>query len=204
MLKKIINLIIWLWINWYEYWSKALTILGDIKISKYPFWFLYQPEEYKIKGDDIRKIISVLEPGDILCHNYNDYLVSKLIPGSYSHGAIYIGDNKLIEAVAEGVREADIIDFCRCDRVKIFRPVSGQEKAIERVKRWVGKNYDLTFQSLNDSYYCWELCAEAYKELDPQKYAIQFMMKEIKCLGTKYIYDTFDSNMNFRPVLEIK
>lgn len=204
MFKKIVNLIIWLWINWYEYWSKALTILGDIKISKYPFWFLYQPEEYKIKGDDIRKIISVLKPGDILCHNYNDYLVSKLIPGDYSHGAVYVGDNKLIEAVAEGVRESDIIDFCRCDKVKIFRPVAGQEKAIERVKRWIGKDYDFKFQSLNDSYYCWELCAEAYKELDPQKYAIQFMMKEITCLGTKYIYDTFDSNMNFRPVLEIK
>lgn len=204
MFKKLLQYSIWLYTHWYEYWVKALTILGDIKISKYPCWFLYQPEEYKIKGDDIRKVIDTIEPGDIICHNYNDYLVSKLIPGDYSHGAVYIGNNKLIEAVAEGVIESDIIDFCRCDSVKIFRPISGQDKAIYRVKKWIGKDYDFKFKSLNDSYYCWELCAEAYQELDIQKYAIQFMMKEIPCLGTKYIYESFDSNMNFRPILEIK
>lgn len=204
MFKKLLQYSIWLYTHWYECWVKALTILGDIKISKYPCWFLYQPEEYKIKGDDIRKVIDTIEPGDIICHNYNDYLVSKLIPGDYSHGAVYIGNNKLIEAVAEGVIESDIIDFCRCDRVKIFRPISGQDKAIYRVKKWIGKDYDFKFKSLNDSYYCWELCAEAYQELDIQKYAIQFMMKEIPCLGTKYIYESFDSNMNFRPILEIK
>lgn len=204
MFKKLLQYSIWLYTHWYEYWVKALTILGDIKISKYPCWFLYQPEEYKIKGDDIRKVIDTIEPGDIICHNYNDYLVSKLIPGDYSHGAVYIGNNKLIEAVAEGVIESDIIDFCRCDSVKIFRPISGQDKAIYRVKKWIGKDYDFKFKSLNDSYYCWELCAEAYQELDIQKYAIQFMMKEIPCLGTKYIYESFDSNMNFRSILEIK
>lgn len=203
-MKKILTISLYILKNWYKWWVKALTILGDIKISKYPCWFLYQPEEYKIKGDDIRKIIYTIEPGDIICHNYNDYLVSKLIPGEYSHGAVYIGNNKLIEAVAEGVIESDIIDFCRCDRVKIFRPISGQDKAIYRVKKWIGKDYDFKFKSLNDSYYCWELCAEAYQELDIQKYAIQFMMKEIPCLGTKYIYESFDSNMNFRPILEIK
>lgn len=45
-----------------------------------------------------------------------------MIGGDWSHGAIYAGDNKVIHAVAEGVSEVDLIDFCKCDRIAIFRP----------------------------------------------------------------------------------
>jgi hypothetical protein len=30
----------------YKIWSKFLTMFGDIKIFKYPFWLIYDPGDY--------------------------------------------------------------------------------------------------------------------------------------------------------------
>lgn len=69
-------------------------------------------------------IISILEPGDIILRGYDNYLDGCFIPDplSFSHGAIYIGNGKIIHAVAEGVSETNVIEFTRCDRIAIFRP----------------------------------------------------------------------------------
>jgi cell wall-associated NlpC family hydrolase len=69
-------------------------------------------------------IISILDPGDIILRGYDNYLDGCLIPDplSFSHGAIYIGNGKIIHAVAEGVSETNVIEFTRCDRIAIFRP----------------------------------------------------------------------------------
>jgi cell wall-associated NlpC family hydrolase len=58
--------------------------------------------------------MDVIWPGDIVLRGYNHYLDGKFIPDplKYSHGAIYVGDNTLIHAVAEGVSTVNIVDFC--------------------------------------------------------------------------------------------
>ena len=62
-------------------WKKLLTIFGDIKVYKYPFFLIYQPKGYRVTGYEIEKILNVIKPGDILVRGYYDYLDGKFIPG---------------------------------------------------------------------------------------------------------------------------
>lgn len=90
---------------------------------------------------------------------YNKYADGKLIDvfgidtsksiigGGWSHGAIYIGKNKVIHAIAEGVSETNIIDFTRCDRICIFRPKKSQAAGIRNAKRFLREKigYDFSY-----------------------------------------------------------
>ena len=59
-----------------------------------------------------------------MLRGYDNYLDGYFIddPHGYSHGAIYVGDGKIIHAVAQGVSEIDVLDFMRCDRICVLRP----------------------------------------------------------------------------------
>ena len=61
----------------YKIWSKFLTIVGDIKLFRYPFWIVYDPNYFKMTGDKIIEVMEVLKPGDIILHGYDMYLDSK-------------------------------------------------------------------------------------------------------------------------------
>lgn len=203
-MKKIIPIAIKIWKNWYHYWSKFLRILGDIKVFKYPMWLQYSPDEYdyKIHGEQLRTLISKLEPGDVVLRKYTCYLDNYIIPGEFSHSGIYIGDNKIIHAIAEGVQEIDVLDFFQCDNAAILRPDKGQEDAIETAKKLLGREYDFKFNTNDDSaLYCHELTARCFKnniEIDPVYAAIGG--KEFKFLGEKYIADCFLSNPHFKLI----
>ncbi|MDZ7858418.1 YiiX/YebB-like N1pC/P60 family cysteine hydrolase [Sphaerotilus sp.] len=68
-----------------------LTIFGDIKVFRFPFFLVYDPGSYQVKGDDVRALLRVLQPGDILLRAYTNYLDGKFIPGKFSHAGLYCG-----------------------------------------------------------------------------------------------------------------
>ena len=110
---------------------------------------------------------------------YTKYLDGYFIPDklAFSHGAIYIGDGKIIHAVAEGVSETNVVDFTRCDRIAIFRPKKGQSKAISTAKKFLKNKvpYDFGFKKNVSALYCFELCVECYPKLDiPRQTASKF------------------------------
>jgi len=122
---------------------------------------------YKVKGEDVREILNTLKPGDILIRRYNHYISGLLIPGYFTHAAIYIGDNKIIHAVGEGVISEDIITFCRCDDVAIIRCLNKDmiDYAINFAKHELGKGYDFNFNTDNpDEYYCTEFVYDAFQK----------------------------------------
>ena len=153
----------------YKIWSKFLTIVGDVKIFKFPLFMVYDPEYFKMTGDKIIDVMNVIKPGDIICRGFQYYLDGKFIPDplKFSHGAIYIGDGKIIHAVAEGVSETNIIEFCECDRIVIFRPKKGVSAAIKKAKQFLKNKvpYDFGFNNGVSSIYCFELCGECYSSL---------------------------------------
>ncbi|MBF0430429.1 MAG: hypothetical protein HQK83_04070 [Fibrobacteria bacterium] len=126
-----------------DIWNTAIRILGDIKIFKFPFFLVYDPGSYLIKGRQMREIMQKVRPGDILVRGFNNYLDGKLIPGTFSHVALYLGTIKpedeqfietekgrdvfssgkgmVIHAMMEGVKLDDILDFGRCDHLAILR-----------------------------------------------------------------------------------
>ena len=119
-----------------------LTFFGDLKVFKFPMFIIYDPGSYKVKGEDIRQVIKIIRPGDILVRGYINYLDGYFIPGFFSHAGLYLGavvqsdakelnpgqlqdfrtgEQRVIHAMAEGVFMEDIINFCRCDYMAILR-----------------------------------------------------------------------------------
>lgn len=129
--------------------NKTLKIFGDIKVFKYPFFMLYDPGSYLVKGKDMREVIKLVKEGDILIRGYRSYLDGYFIPGYFSHAGLYLGkveasdvlksnsvldkeaivegDQIVIHAMAEGVFMEDILNFCRCDYLIVLRRNSDVE-----------------------------------------------------------------------------
>jgi hypothetical protein len=125
-------------------YDKFVAVIGDIKLFHFPFWVVYDPGSYRVKGPECRKISNLLEPGDILLRRYDGYLDSHFIPGVFSHAAIYLGNVEesdkaavpeegilsrsfeigpcqVAHSTAEGVHLEDILTFCRCDDIAVLR-----------------------------------------------------------------------------------
>jgi len=73
-------------------YNGTLKIFGDMKIYKFPFFVLYDPGSYLIKGDETREVMNTLQPGDILVRGYKNYLDSYFIPGFFTHTGLYVGN----------------------------------------------------------------------------------------------------------------
>ena len=139
-------------------------------------------------GPHIRKVLDIIQPGDVILRGYDNYLDSKFIDDKYkySHGAIYIGDNKIIHAIAEGVSEIDILEFMQCDRICIFRPQKYQKSAINKAKKFLEDNipYDFLFRKGSNCLYCFELVAECYDKFNIPKLKIKKFLGLVK----KHVY----------------
>ena len=179
-----------------------LRILGDIKVYLFPMFIVYDPSTYRIKGTHTREAINTLLPGDIILRKYVNYLDGFFIPGTYSHSSIYIGGNKIIHAIAEGIEEIDVIDFLRCDGFCILRQESPclAAKAVETAKSLLGKQYDFDFKDGNNSYYCHELTANCYPDLGIKKSKTRILGFRVK---DRYLADSFLECDKFQKILEI-
>lgn len=152
-----------------------LKFFGDIKVFKFPFFMLYDPGSYKVKGYEIREVIESVKAGDILIRGYSNYLDGYFIPGFFSHAGLYLGHTEIsnimvsdiiegkfyegkqvvIHSMAEGVFMEDIINFCKCDYLLILRRSPKIEPDInfeddfkqvyEKAIKNLGKNYDFKF-----------------------------------------------------------
>jgi hypothetical protein len=125
-------------------YDQFVTILGDIKLFKFPFWLVYDPGSYRIKGPEMRAIQSGVRPGDVFLRRYDNYLDSRIITGVFSHAALFLGEvtesdevetpeganramsfsvgpAQIAHSTAEGVHLEDILTFLQCDGVAILR-----------------------------------------------------------------------------------
>ncbi len=150
-------------------YRKALKIFGDIKVFKYPMFIVYCPNNYRMRGEDVRTVLSLIKPGDILLRGYINYLDGYFIPGVFSHAGMYIGNDTMIHSMAEGVFSDDILNFCRCDKLAIlrFNTISDEniEIACSNAKDLIGKKYDFEAEEDDDEYYCTEAVVEFYKHM---------------------------------------
>lgn len=120
-----------------------LKFFGDVKVFRFPFFIVYDPGSYHVKGHDTREVMDCVQPGDILIRGYMSYLDGYFIPGYFSHAGLYLGEvlpeqKELVtspkgkelfragkqivaHAMAEGVFMEDLIGFCRCDYMAVLR-----------------------------------------------------------------------------------
>ena len=74
--------------RWYE---KFLTWFGDLKYFKAPCFVVYDPSSYRVKGEDVREVIDIIEPGDVVLRSYDNYVDGLFIPGEFSHVGFFYG-----------------------------------------------------------------------------------------------------------------
>lgn len=120
-----------------------LKFFGDVKVFRFPFFLVYDPGSYHVKGHDTREAMRLVQPGDILIRGYMSYLDGYFIPGYFSHAGLYLGEvlpehkalvplpkgkelfrtgeQIVAHAMAEGVFMEDFISFCRCDYMAVLR-----------------------------------------------------------------------------------
>ncbi len=180
-----------------------LDVLGDIKVYRFPFFMVYDPSTFLIKGHHTRKAMILLQPGDLILRKYVHYLDGFFIPGEYSHTGVYIGDGMMIHAVSENVGYIDVIDFLRCDAFCILRCKENElaQEAVKKAKSAVGLKYDFDFEDDNNKFYCHELGVYCYSKLNLEKKQAKIM--GINC-GMRYLSTTFTESEHFEKVLEIR
>lgn len=184
--------------------DKFLGIVGNTKVFKYPLWLVYDPDQPKVDGDHILKVMSKVRPGDVIMRGWRHYLNGYFIPGDYSHGGICIGENKVIHAVPQGVVECNIIDFIMADRIIVLRPTHGQELALERAREAVANEvpYDFNMTEGDDAFYCFELCAYCYRPLAIERKRPELLSGLIKRKEPAWLSASFIESPDFAKVLE--
>lgn len=139
---------------------------GHTYIHKYPLWLVYRPDIHRVRGDDVRKILDIVEPGDILLRRFDNYLNTIFTPGFFGHAGFYAGDNQVVHSVSAGCISEDILNFCRADAVAVLAPHTDTNvnEAIRRAKDYADINvpYDYQFSEVNKKYYCTELIDVIY------------------------------------------
>jgi len=173
--------------------EKLFTFIGDLtwQGAKCPFWVVYAPTSYKLKGDDsdtVSRLIydNHLRPGDVFLRKYDKYWSSFFIPGDLKHAGMYVGKiawedgikrHTVVHSMSEGVLKANAIDFFRTDHAVIFRP-SLPEKACElaakRALDCLGRPYDFDFRYTDHkALYCTELIGYAYDFTDEERQTLK-------------------------------
>jgi len=112
--------------------------------------------------DDVQYLLlkKDIMPGDVFVTSKRFELSSIFIPGEFSHVALYLGEDILIEAVAKGVAYTSLPYFCFSkDRIAVMRPlfITGQDRVKIESKKYIGIPYDFYFEKTVEAFYCSEL-----------------------------------------------
>lgn len=190
-------------------WHKFLDIFGDIKVTKYPLWVLYDPDEYSVTGVQQLEILNNIKPGDVLLRGYDNYIDGYFIPeddvhGKYSHAGIYVGENEVVHAISPTVTKCNVLDFLRCDRIAILRPVNmNVPYAIKMANDYAAQKiaYDFDFVQNNSQLYCFELCAKCYQESNIKTISAKILKGLIRRKEC-FLASSFFNSTNFKIVYE--
>ncbi len=134
----------------------------------HPFWFVYRPKEYKLKGWDKTRIMRVMGPGDIIITRTEGFISTWLIPGWWTHGGICIENGCVIHSTAKGVHESHPLDYLNADYAIVLRPrnwhlATHAEKIAKEIE---GASYDFGFDFDDSSEFaCTEVVMYCYSSL---------------------------------------
>lgn len=111
-----------------------------------------------------------IRTGDVLITHENMVMTNLLIPGYYTHAAIYFTHGLVIEATGIGVHLVPIEKFLfEKDGVSVLRPKFANQDQCERAAaiafKLVGDKYDFDFSGGNKAFYCAELVWYCYDQV---------------------------------------
>lgn len=151
---------------WYGFSRFIIKLFGNVQLFPYPFFcLLWGNTHYKVHGDEVRKLVDTLKPGDILLRRYDRYMSGWFIPGFWTHVGIMATEKTIIHATTAGVIEEDVFTFLRTDHLKVLRCDDEEtvKGALDTLPSLKGREYDFVFDTTDDSrMYCSELVKYCY------------------------------------------
>lgn len=142
--------------------SKILDWLAPIQdlMSK-----IGNPEPEMTK-ENVDKIMSIIEAGDIILSFEKWRLTNIFIRGNKDHAAIVSAKITIVEAVKPKVQEVDLEEWLyKKDRVTVLRPKAEKytrQLAGANSLSFLGTEYDRSFSLADKRLYCSELCYMCY------------------------------------------
>lgn len=174
----------------YKVKNKLIAWFSDIRIYVGGI-ILFGESHYAIKGPHTRQVLDVLKPGDVLLRKYKHYLGSMLIPGYWSHAAIYIGDNQVVHMLGCGITNEDILTFLRCDDVMVIRCIdearieSAIKEAFNYLHKGIGYDYEFDFEDTKEMS-CTEFIDVCYGRLEYKSKFINKLILPDDLLGSMF------------------
>lgn len=164
--------------------DKVMSWFADIRVYSGGAVF-FGASSYQIKGPDMRNILNILHPGDVLLRRYSHYLGTYFIPGYWSHAALYEGDNNVLHMLGDGLTREDILTFMRTDNIAILRCEDEEKvkKAIAMAQDLYdkGTEYDYEFETDDNQLYCSELIWLIYDKPKEVRYKKWILPEDLDC-----------------------
>lgn len=125
-------------------------------------------------ADSVR---SLLRPGDVFVTRKECAVTNYFLPGYWPHAAMYVGSERVIESLKDGVRERTMDSPFGNDAIALIRPkleVAMIDEAIRRARTHIGKPYDFDFDFTRaDRMVCTEVVYRSYDGIG----GLQFELK---------------------------
>ena len=150
-------------------------------VKPFVIWLGHQRLKLKVSKFDVLDLAQLrmhIKPGDILLTTTWGESSNLLNWGTWKHALMYIGDDKVIEAVGAGVI-FNTIDKVTVGKYRVLALTSKVHRqtqihqAIKNMRSRVGREYDYSFNLNNDADYCSESIWLSYTQAAPIKLKYQ-------------------------------
>jgi hypothetical protein len=145
-------------------------------------WRMGRP--YKIRMDKLQDIKGKIKPGMVVLTRKEYELTNLFIPGYWTHTAMIVSDNEIVEAVRQGVMRKQIDEFfTTVDDFLILEPRfcdrSTMQNATKFAKNVIGYPYNYFFMPHHNSYFCTELIFNAYAHASGQEMNTEYKLRPV-------------------------
>jgi uncharacterized protein YycO len=163
----------------------------------------------RITGVQYHEIKPHLRPGSIFVTYISGELTSAIIPGNWSHAAIYTDEELVTEAEAPGVIQTDLITFITSkDYLLLLEPICELQTEVMKLAasiatKQVGKPYDFQLDDRSQAFYCSELVWFSYQSACKQL-GVECPFKPTIIMGEPMItpQQLADDQINFRVLYD--
>ncbi|MDP1621079.1 MAG: YiiX/YebB-like N1pC/P60 family cysteine hydrolase [Bacteroidales bacterium] len=136
-----------------------------IRASKYMTWRFGR--RFRCSELNLETIREVLMPGMIVLSRREFQMANLFIDGYWTHSALIVSGEKVIEATSDGVIINDLPEFLlKTDDFVILKPkfcgLQEMVNACGHAMEIVGTPYSYNFDNADNAYYCSELILKAY------------------------------------------
>ena len=123
--------------------------------------------EYQCSNHNSSDLRCALKPGMILLSHTNFEFTNIFIKGYWTHTAIIVSDEHVVEATSKGVEKKTIEQLiAKIDDYIILKPLFCNEYTMQKASNYVvevvGYPYNFSFRQYTKSFYCSELIYWAY------------------------------------------